>query len=194
MCHEPLLDTRVLLLLPRIDDDLAAKAQAAGCSYCGGRLDVADFPRSPLGIDSDGLKDDYDSRRSFCCAVEGCRRRCTPPSVRFLGRKVYVGAMVVLATALQHGPSKTSVTKLSALLGISRRTLVRWRRWWSTMFATSRFWTDLRGRFVPAVDAATLPASLLSRVMPTEDEPTMVTLLRLLAPMSARPHLEATAS
>jgi hypothetical protein len=194
VCHEPLLDTRVLLLLPKIDDDLAAKAQAAGCSYCGGRLDVSDFPRSPLSVGGDGLEGDYDSRRSFCCAVEGCRRRCTPPSVRFLGRKVYVGAVVVLAAALQHGPSKKSVTKLAALLGVSRRTLVRWRRWWSTMFATSRFWTDLRGRFVPVVDEATLPASLLSRVTPVADESTLVTLLRLLAPISTRPHLEASAS
>jgi hypothetical protein len=183
-----------LLLLPRIDDDLAAKAQAAGCSRCGGRLDVANFPRKALGICGDGLENEYASRRSFCCAVEGCRRRSTPASVRFLGRKVYVGAMVVLAAALQHGPSKTSVTKLSALLGISRRTLVRWRRWWTTRFATSRFWTSLRGRFVPAVDGETMPASLLSRVTPIDDEPAVVTLLRLLAPMSTRPYLEASAS
>jgi hypothetical protein len=186
-----LLDARVLLLLPRIDDDLAAEARAAGCSFCGGRLDVADYPRRPPG--GDELGEEYVIRRSFCCAVEGCRRRCTPPSVRFLGRRLYLGAVVVLAAALQHGPSKTSVTKLSALLGISRRTLVRWRRWWSTMFASSRFWASLRGRFVPAVDEATFPASLLPRVLAT-DEPAVVTLLRLLAPMSTRPHLEASAS
>lgn len=181
----------MLLLLPRIDDDLAAKAQAAGCSFCGGRLDVADYPRSPRGANE--LGDDYVWRRSFCCAIEGCRRRRTPPSVRFLGRKVYLGAVMVLATALQHGPSKKSVTKLSALLGISRRTLVRWRRWWSTMVATSRFWTSLRGRFMPIVDEAAMPESLLSRMSAT-DEPAVVALLRLLAPMSTRPHLEASAS
>lgn len=179
------------MLLPRIDDDLAAEAQAAGCSFCGGRLDVADYPRKPRGVDA--LGDDYTWRRSFCCAVEGCRHRRTPPSVRFLGRKVYLGAVVVLATALQHGPSKTSVSKLSTLLGISRRTLARWCRWWSTMFATSRFWTSLRGRFMPAADEGAIPASLLSR-MSAIDEPAVVTLLRLLAPMSTRPHLEASAS
>jgi hypothetical protein len=181
----------VLLLLPRIDDDLATKAQAAGCAFCGGRLDIADYPRRPPG--GDQLGKEYVSRRSFCCAVEGCRRRRTPPSVRFLGRKVYLGAVVVLATALAQGPSKQSVTKLSALLGISRRTLVRWRRWWSTMFAGSCFWTSLRGRFVPAVDEAALPAALLSRVLAT-DEPAVVTVLRLLAPVSTRPWLEASAS
>ena len=178
-------------LLPKFDDDLAAKARAAGCEFCGGRLDAADYPRKPRG--GDELGDDYVWRRSFCCAVEGCRRRCTPPSVRFLGRKVYLGAVVVLATALQQGPSKKSVTKLSAILGINRRTLARWRRWWSMRFAVSRFWTSLRGRFVPAVDETALPASVLSRVT-ASDEPAVVVFLRLLAPISTRPHLAASAS
>lgn len=177
-------------LLPRIDADLAAKAQAGGCASCGGRLDVSNFPRKARG--ASGLGEEYESRYSFCCAVDGCRGRCTPPSVRFLGRKVYVGAVVVLATALQQGPTKKSVTKLSGLLGINRRTLVRWRRWWSALFGKSRFWASLRGRFAPAVDEAAMPASLLSRMVAT-GEPAVVTLLRLLAPASTRPHLEASA-
>ena len=75
------------MLLPRIDADLAAKVQAAGCLECGGRLDVANYPGEPRG--ADGLGDDFSVRASFCCAVDGCRRRRTPMSVRFLGRKVY---------------------------------------------------------------------------------------------------------
>lgn len=179
-------------MLPRIDDDLAAKTREAGCPYCDGRLDVADYPRAPRGA-AEGLDASWDSRRSFCCAVEGCRRRSTPPSVRFLGRKVYVGAVVVLATALQRGPSKKSVTALSSLLGITRRTLVRWRRWWSATFATSRFWTSLRGRFAPAVDEAAMPASLLQRMPGIADAERLIALLRVLAPVTARPGLEASA-
>ena len=180
-----------MLLLPRIDADLAARARAAGCPTCGGRLDAANYPRKPRG--TDGLGDDYDLRASFCCAVDGCRRRRTPPSVRFLGRKVYLGAVVVLASALARGPTRTSVTKLSALLGISRRTLARWCRWWSTTFATSRFWESLRGRFVPEVAVATMPTSVMARIAATGDEPVVVALLRLLAPASTRPWLEASA-
>ena len=179
------------MLLPRIDDDLAAEARASGCSFCGGRLDAADYPRKPRGADA--LDDTYARRRSFCCAADGCRRRATPPSVRFLGRKVYLGTVVLLAAALQHGPTKKRVTELIALLGTNRRTLVRWRWWWSTIFATSRFWTSLRGRFAQAVEEATMPASLLSRVLASE-EPAVVTMLRLLAPVSTRPWLEASAS
>jgi hypothetical protein len=179
-------------LLPRIDDDLAAKTREAGCQFCGGRLDAADYPRVPR-FATEEPETSWDSRRSFCCAVDGCRRRHTPASVCFLGRKVYAGAVVVLATALQHGPSKKSVTALSTLLGITRRTLVRWRRWWSTAFATSRFWTSLRGRFVPAVDEAALPASILSRMLASEDAERLVALLRVLAPVTTRPGLEASA-
>jgi len=61
------------------------------------------------------------------------------------------------------------------------------------MFATSRFWTSLRGRFMPVVDEAGLPASLLSR-MTAADEPALIALLRLLAPMTTQPHLDASAS
>lgn len=104
-----------------------------------------------------------------------------------------MGAVVVLATALQHGPSKKSATALSSLLGITRRTLVRWRRWWSTAFATSRFWTSLRGRFVPAVDAASMPASLLSRMLGADDAERLIASLRVLAPVTTRPGLEASA-
>jgi len=179
------------MLLPRIDADLAAKARVAGCPECGGRLDVANYPRKPRG--ADGLGDGYDLRASFCCAVDGCRRRSTPPSVRFLGRKVYLGAVVVLASALARGPTKTSVTKLSALLGITRRTLARWCRWWSTTFATSRFWESLRGRFVPAVEVATMPASVVSRITATGDEPAVIALLYVLGPISTTPGLEASA-
>jgi len=181
----------VLSLLPRIDADLATKARAAGCPTCGGRLDVANYPRKPRG--ADGLGDEYGVRASFCCAVDGCRRRRTPMSVRFLGRKVYLGVIVVLASALARGPTKTSVTALSTLLGITRRTLARWCRWWSTTFATSRFWESQRGRFVPAVDVTTMPASVLARMISTDEEPAVIALLHVLAPISTRPGLEAGA-
>jgi hypothetical protein len=179
-------------LLPRFDDDLAKETREAGCPRCGGRLDAADYARKPRGI-PDEVCDNYCRRRSFCCAVDGCRRRSTPPSLRFLGRRVFVGAVVVLAAAMQHGPTRRRVTELSVLLGITRRTLVRWCRWWTSTFPASRFWNSLRGRFVPAVDESAIPSSLVSRMTATE-EPAVVALLRLLAPVSTRPHLEASAT
>jgi hypothetical protein len=46
---------------------------------------------------------------------------------------------------------------------------------------------------MPVVDEAAMPEPLLSRMSAT-DEPAVVALLRMLAPMSTRPHLEASAS
>jgi hypothetical protein len=63
-----------------------------------------------------------------------------------LARTVYLGAVALLGAAMQHGPTKQRVATLAVLLGVNRRTLVRWRRWWSSMFRTSRFWDSLRGR------------------------------------------------
>jgi hypothetical protein len=97
-----LADARLCELLARIDADLAETVRRAGCRLCGAVLHRAPFPRKPRGGPTE-LPDGYDRRHSFCCAVDGCRTRHTPPSVRFLGRKVYLGAVVVLATALRHG-------------------------------------------------------------------------------------------
>ena len=113
--------------------------------------------------------------------------------MRFLGRKVYGGAVVILAAAMQHGPSKARVVQLEALLGIGRRTLVRWRRWWTEAFRTSRFWQDLRGRFVPGLDERALPLAMLEQLADAADGP-VVALLRLLRPISTTPGLAAGTS
>jgi hypothetical protein len=85
-------------------------------------LHSARYPRKPRGIRYllDGA---YESRFSFCCATEGCRHRTTPPSVRFLGRKVYLGVIVILMTALAHGLSTTRRLRLIEELNVSAQTL-----------------------------------------------------------------------
>ena len=105
----------------------------------------------------------FETRESFCCAQDGCRKRLTPPSLRFLGRKVYLGAVVVLVSAMRHGATPTRVARLRELVGASPRTLARWRRWWREAFATSRFWQAATGRFGTPVARELLPSSLLER-------------------------------
>ncbi|MGH8654001.1 MAG: hypothetical protein ACREYE_18360 [Gammaproteobacteria bacterium] len=106
---------------------------------------------------------EYESRLSFCCAKEGCRRRTTPPSVRFLGQRIYLGAVVVLVSAMEGGVTAKRAERLRDLLRMSLRTLKRWRRWWRAVFVASTFWKQAKGRFTPPVDVAALPASLLER-------------------------------
>jgi hypothetical protein len=91
---------------------------------------------------------------SFCCAQDGCRRRHTPASVRFLGRKVYLGVIVVLITALQHGLTAPRRRRLIEALDVPPQTLWRWRRWWRERFVQSRCWRALAGQFIPPLLSA----------------------------------------
>jgi hypothetical protein len=162
VCHALLRDASLYDQLLTFDHDLADKARRAGCGVCGGRLHSARYPRKPRG----GLEDlgpDYTTRLSFCCAVDGCRRRTTPPSVRYLGRRVYLGAVVVLISALSGGITATRAAQLREWLGVSVRTLKRWRAWWRATFVASAFWRGAQARFMPPVVIEALPASLLER-------------------------------
>jgi len=175
-----LADARLYELLLRFDGDLAAVARRAGCR-CGGALHSADYDRKPRGALA-ALPAGYESRFSFCCAQDGCRRRTTPASLRYLGRKVYLGVVVVLVTAMERGGG--SVGELCARMGVSRRTVVRWRRWWQTAFATSAFWRVARGLLAGAVTIEELPASLLARLVAPDEGERLVRLLDFIKPMS----------
>jgi hypothetical protein len=129
-----------------------------------------------------GLGPEHRERFSFCCAARDCRKRETPGSLRFLGRKVFLGAMVVLISAMQSGLTPARMRQLDALVGVSRRTVARWRDWWCSVFTESPFWRAY-GAFVPPVTTADLPASLLKRFA-GEAEQQLVLLLRFLAPIT----------
>lgn len=148
------------------------RAQRGGCPRCGERLDRADFPRKPRGIPPawEGL---FTRRFSLCCSREGCRRRVTPPSVRFLGRRVYAAAVVLAAS-------------LSALIAatVPSRTLRRWSAWWRSPFVESAFFRAARARLMPPVDTAQLPRSLVERFSDGGADTTELALLRALAFLS----------
>jgi hypothetical protein len=184
VCHALLRDASLYEQLLTFDHDLAAEVRAAGCGFCGGILHSARYPRKPRGGLAD-LGPEYAMRLSFCCAVDGCRRRTTPPSVRYLGRRVYLGAVIVLVTAMIGGITATRAARLREWLGVNVRTLKRWRAWWRETFAASAFWRGAQGRFMPPVASATLPASLLERF--AGDERTrLLHALRFLTPLTTR--------
>jgi hypothetical protein len=181
-----LQDARLYALLQRVDLDLAEGARAAGCVHCGAVLHRADYPRKPRGGPRT-LGTEYDRRLSFCCAREGCRRRRTPPSVRFLGRRVYLGAVVVLVTALHHGLTGKRAARLRAQFGVDSRTLRRWQSWWREVFTASAFWKGAKGGFLPPVSRGRLPASLLERFRGQDEGAVLVATLRFLAPITTAP-------
>ena len=185
MCHALLRDATLYDRLLTFDQDLAAEARAAGCGPCGGILHSARYPRKPRG-GPDDLGPDYATRLSFCCAQEDCRRRTTPPSVRYLGRRVYLGAVVVLVTAMAGGITAARAARLRELLGVSVRTLKRWRAWWRQTFVASAFWRGVKGRFMPSVAVDRLPASLLERFAGADERTRLLHALGFLGPLTTR--------
>ena len=183
MCHAFANESTFYQLLWRIDQDIAARVQAGGCS-CGGVLHSARYPRKPRGVRFTE-DESYTRRLSFCCAVDGCRRRCTPPSVRFLGRKVYLGTIVILLTALEHGLSPRRRQWLIETLDIWPQTLARWRKWWRETFTASRCWQAHRGNFMPPLEHAHLPGVLLGRLSGSDLPQRLCQLLVLLAPLTS---------
>jgi hypothetical protein len=175
-------DPRFYAMKLEVDRSLLAEARRKGCENCGGVLHSSHFMRKPRG-GPDGLGGAADMRFSLCCAEDGCRSRHTPPSLRFLGRKVYLGAVVALVSAMRHGATPARMRALREHLGVSRRTVERWRAWWRETFAESAFWRAARAAFMPPVAAGLLPASLLERFA-GEDEARLVALLRLLGPIT----------
>lgn len=166
---EILADASLVDALLELDYELCAQVKARGCPYCGETLDAAHYDRKPRGGPLQ-LDQAHARRLSLCCRREGCRSRVLPPSVRFLGRRVYLSVVVVLAAVLSQGPSPWRVTRLTAVLGADRRTLRRWRTWWTERVGKSRAFEVGRASFMPPPEATSLPRSLLESFVGTASE------------------------
>ena len=193
MYHELLRDASFWAFLFAIDQDLAEAHRKDGCS-CGGRLHGANYPRKPRGGPRE-LPDEYRFRLSFCCDRDGCRKRATPPSVRFLGRKVYLGAVVILVAAMRQGPTPRRVRELTELFGADRRTIYRWRDFWNEHFPQTTFWKVARARLVPVFEIVEFPRSLLEAfVRAGKDRDGWKKLLCFLSPITTAKGLEIKVS
>jgi hypothetical protein len=177
-CQYQLADPQLQLLQEKVDSDLAEQCRREGCLHCRGKLHWASYDRKPRGG-----PEGWEERASFCCAKDGCRKRHTPPSVRFLGRKVYVGTVVILVSAMLHGLNPGAVRILGESLGIDRRTLEHWREWWLERFAQSSFWKMARARFMPLLCEQSLPLSLVE-AFGTDRRDRLLKLLKFLAPIT----------
>jgi hypothetical protein len=172
-----LRDGRLYEILEQVDKDLASKAKIERCRYCGAVLHRGDYTRKPRGGPS------WDKRYSFCCSRDGCRKRKTPPSVRFLGRKVFVGFVVVLVSAMMHGPNPQRLKRLQQELVIDRRTVKDWRQWWTEIFVQGPFWKAARGRFAYRLAEVRMPLSLV-KAFDARQTDGLVNLMKFLSPIT----------
>ena len=174
---EKLLNDGLLFkLLEKADWNLAQDQRAKRCRYCGAKLNCGDFARKPRG-----MVVHWDKRYSFDCSR--CRKRHTPPSVRFLGRKVYAGIVVVLVAAMMHGPNGRRISVLHEALGIDKRTLLRWRDWWLENFVQTPFWKANRARFMPVLEDALMPHCLVESFN-AEGRKGLIKLMEFLSPIT----------
>jgi len=177
MSHGVGADASFAAALRQTDLELCSAVQRAGCPNCLGKLDRSDYPRKARGggIFAEAELDREASRRlSLCCRQEGCRRRATPPSVRFLGRRLYLAPVVLLAPCEIVGSRGAPPPPL---------TVRRWTTWWRTAFAGSSVFQGLRGRLARPVDPDRLPLSLVERLGPIT-EATVHRALRILSGLS----------
>jgi hypothetical protein len=144
------------------DEEIIEKVRVVGCPWCGGPLYRGDYPRKPRGGVIATLTEALDRRFSLCCGREGCRKRATPPSLRFLGRRVYVGAVVIIASVIAlHEASAKEIRRRS---GVPERTVGRWMAWWSESFSKTSVFIAICARLLPPPAISDLPESILGRL------------------------------
>lgn len=167
--------------LTAIDVAIVERAARESCRDCGGPLHRGDYPRKPRGGLVGAAAEAFGRRFSLCCGRDGCRHRATPPSVRFLGRRVYVGAVVIVAGVVAL--AARSARAAARTTGVPERTTRRWLRWWRGPFTMTAPFVELTARLLPAFSRSAMPTSILDR-LPGEPALRVTRLLAWLAPIT----------
>ncbi len=163
MLSELLINKSLFFHLYEYDKQIAKQCRKNPCPYCGETLHFANYFRKPRG-EPNGVPENYFVRFSLCCGAEGCRRRVTPPSCRFLGRKIYWFPVIVCVVFDMQNPNKESIglEKLPIVFRPSRNTLGRWLDFFRHIFPSSGQWVSIRGQVPASVKNDELPIGLLN--------------------------------
>ena len=167
-------------LLEQFDEEMARRVAAWGCPRCEGPLHRSDYDRKPRGGVSAVAGEAFKRRFSLCCGREGCRKRATPPSVRFLGRRVYLGAVVIVASIVAL--ALRSAGEIRQQTGVPARTTRRWLGWWQGPFLDTEVFVTICARLI-GVEAGRVPASIVDRLAGTPME-RVQGMLAWLAPLT----------
>lgn len=104
-----------------------------------------------------------------------------PPSVRFLGRKVYFAIAILLCPANALLLPGFALQEFREEVGVATRTLTRWRRFWTWLFRETPFAIAARAAFMPPLDEGSLPASFLERFLGQDPEERLIKALEFLS-------------
>lgn len=153
------LEGEFFVSLMQADARMTAAVAAQGCPFCGGPLHAANYLRKPRGGLFAEVPTNSLLRHSLCCGRRGCRRRVLPPSLRFLGRRVYLEVVVLVAS--MWAQVARGLRMAARQTGVSARTLGRWLWWWRKEVPRLGWWAELRARLTPpAPEESALPRSL----------------------------------
>ncbi|MCX6129487.1 MAG: hypothetical protein NTX25_10550 [Proteobacteria bacterium] len=137
-------DSSFFQILQSYDVDICKALQANDCSHCGGKLDASHYQRKLRGIEWAELTEECSRRYSLCCRDEGCRKRSTPLSLRFAGRKVYCSLLIMLFTLLKERGDGKAQRRLQKDFGLSAMTARRWTRLFQSALAASHWARAMR--------------------------------------------------
>ena len=186
MYHSQLTSAIFYNSLLAFDRIIARQVRQLKCSFCNGKLHQSHYLRKPRGVPK-GTHNDYFIRFSYCCGSDGCRRRITPPSMRFLSRKGYTSVIIFLVFLFKSKTDELKVEKLNLLLGttLSVETVRRWRNFWTKEVPQSDTWR--RSAFSHTM-AQTLPVSLLTQFKQAANT-SLEMSLKWILPLTAGVHL-----
>lgn len=174
------LGSEFFALLEQFDEEITRRVASERCPWCGGPLHRGDYGRKPRGALIAPAAEKSVRRFSLCCGRRGCRRRALPPSLRFLGRRVYAGAVVIVASmlALMLGTAGA----ILRTTGVPARTTRRWLGWWQGPFISTEVFVAVCARLI-GVKIEELPTSIVDRLDGTLKQ-RVRTMLDLLAPIT----------
>ena len=174
------LGREFFVALERHDEVITQRVAEARCPLCGGPLHRGDYDRKPRGGVLAPAGEAFVRRYSLCCGREGCRKRALPPSLRFLGRRVYLGAVVIVASVIAQ--ALRTAAAIQRATGVPERTTRRWLGWWRGPFIATEVFVAVRARLI-GVAVSELPASIVERFEGTPQEQVRG-MLALLAPLT----------
>lgn len=138
-------NSRFFKTLQSYDEDICDAERQAGCRFCKGPLDAGHYQRKPRGLEWAELDEPSLKRFSLCCRNDGCRKRSTPLSLRFAGRKVYCALFILLYACFNDLNQKRTLKQLHKKYGVDQRTGRRWILLFAQCLPQSHWWKGKSG-------------------------------------------------
>ena len=178
------LEASFWLLLSDIDEKIAHFYHQLPCFYCAKRMYWGNYPRKPRGLPP-MAEDIFAFRYGHCCS--GRRRRRTPPSARFLGRRVYVASFIMMIFCPDTSNDNDHMKLVDSVsVGMDLITPIRWISWWSLDIPVSSIWKKICGLLGINISNEFLP-HFISHQFAKKNinaEKAVLALLEFLAPIA----------